>query len=82
MNVIYTKLAKLENQIQNIGDNIQIDEDKVQLDVPEYDPDIDGLVDPRPQQNSVVVSVQEAHNTPDSGTIDAINSEEESTGRD
>ena len=80
VNVIFTKLTKLETQIQNITDKIKTDQDEVQIYAPDYDPDIDGLEIQRVHYNSVIVSVQELLTASDPGSLNASNIEE-TTGR-
>ena len=84
LNLLYSKLAKIETQLQNNCKHIPPNGDEVQIDAPDYDPDIDGPLAPGKQQtsNSAVVSVQEKFTLPDSVSIDASITEENITSRD
>ena len=82
VNVIFTRLAKLEIQIQNISDKIKMDQNEVQIDALDFDPDIDGPETQWVHHNTVVVSVHELLTSSDAGFLNASNPEEKTTDRD
>ena len=47
VNIILSRLTKLENDIQKLTEKITMEQDMVQIDAPDFDPDIDG---PNPQK--------------------------------
>ena len=50
-----------------------MDQDTVQLNAPDFDPDIDGPTTPRAHNNTVIVSVQEHLNLPEQDSSHATN---------
>ena len=59
INVILSRLANLENDIQKLAEKFPMEQDTVQIDTPDFDPNIDGPDLQRVHHNTVVVSVQE-----------------------
>ena len=69
INVILSGIAKLENDIQKLTEKFTMEQDTVQIDAPDFDPDID---EPNPQRvhhNTVVVSVQKLFTSPEPESI-------------
>ena len=84
LNLLYSKLAKIELQIHHNCKHTPPNGDEVQIDAPDNDLDTDGPVAPGEQQtsNSVIVSVQEIFTLPESVSLDALITEEDLTSRD
>ena len=82
VNVILSRLTKLENNIQKLTKKITTEQDMVQIDVPDFDPDIDGPNPQRVHNNTVVVSVQELFTSPEPESINATSTQEEATDSD
>ena len=59
-----------------------MEQDTVQINTPDFDPDIDGPNPPRTCNNTVVVSVQEHLISPEPEVSDAVNFQEEDTDGD
>ena len=59
-----------------------MEQDTIQINTPDFDPDINGLNIPRAHNNTVVVSVQEWLTLPELELSDATNFQEETTDRD
>ena len=82
ISVILSRITKLENDIQKLTEKFTTEQDKVQIDSPDFDPNIDG---PNPQMahhNTVVVSVQELFTSPEPESIDATSTQEEAADSD
>ena len=58
INSIYTKLAQLESQVQQHCMYPHCQADFIQIDAPDYDPDIDGENQPQPHNKRVTISIQ------------------------
>ena len=41
VNVIFSRLTKLENEIQKLAEKFKMDQDDIQIDALDFDPDID-----------------------------------------
>ena len=81
-NVILSRITKLANDIQKLTEKLSTEQDMVQIDAPDFDPDI-GRPDPqRAHHNTVVVSVQELFTSPKPESIDATNTQEEAADSD
>ena len=76
INVILSRITKLENNIQKLVEKFTTEQDTVQIDTPDFDPDIDGPDPQRVHHNTVEVSVQELFTSPKSQSIDATNTQE------
>ena len=63
INNILPHIMKLEQTILQLQQKITTEQDTVQINAPDFDPDIDGPNLPRTHNNTAVVSVQE-HLTP------------------
>ena len=59
INNILPCITKLEATILQLQQKITMEQDTVQINAPDFDPDIDGPNTPRTHNNTVVVSVQE-----------------------
>ena len=59
-----------------------MEQDTIQINAPDFDPDIDGPNLPRAHNNTAVVSVQEQLTSPEPEISDATNSQEENSDRD
>ena len=77
VNVILSRLTKLENDIQKLTEKFTMEQDMVQIDVPDFDPDIDGPNPQRVHHNTVVVSVQELFTSSEPESINATSTQEE-----
>ena len=82
VNVILSRLTKLENDIQKLTEKIAMEQDTMQIDAPDFDPDIDGPNPQRVHNNTPVVSVQELFTLPEPESIDATSTQEEATDSD
>ena len=77
INNILPHIIKLEQTVLELQKHITMDHDRVQLNTPDYDLDIDGAQLPRRHTNTAVVLVQD-HFTPlDSETLDVTESQAE-----
>ena len=56
---ILPRITKLEQTILQLQQKITMEQDTVQINTPDFDPDIDGQQPPRSHTNTAVVSVQE-----------------------
>ena len=81
INAILSRITKLENDIQKHTEKLTMEQDMVQIDAPDFDPDIDG---PNPQwvHHTVVVSVQELFTSPEPKSINATNTRKEAADND
>ena len=77
VNVILLRITQLENNIQKLTQKFTMEQDTVQIDAPDFDPDIDGLDTQRAHHNTVVVTVHELFTSLEPESIDASNTEEE-----
>ena len=68
---------KLEQTILKLQQKITMDQDRVQINAPDYDPDIDGPHHPRQHANTAVVSVQDHFTLSESEILDAAKSQAE-----
>ena len=82
INNILPCITKLEETILQLQQNITTEQDTVQINAPDFDPDIDRPNPPRTHNNGVVVSVQEHLTSPEPEVSDAANFQEEDTDGD
>ena len=82
VNVILSRITKLENDIQKLMEKFTMEQDTVQIDAPDFDPNNDRPNPQRAHHNTVVVSVQELFTSPESESIDATNTQEEAADGD
>ena len=59
-----------------------MEQDTVQIDAPDFDPDIDGPDLQKAHHNTVVVSVQELFTSPEPESFNATNTQEEAADSD
>ena len=81
MNNILPCITKLEDVIHKFDQKLTKEQDIIQINAPEFDPDIDGPNIPRPHNNTVVVLVPEWLTSPESELSDTTNFQE-TTDRD
>ena len=82
INVILSRITKLENNIQKLIEKFTMEQDMVQIDASDFDPDIDGPNPQRVHHNTVVVSVQELFTSPEPQSIEATSTHEEAADSD
>ena len=82
VNVILSKITKLEADIQKFTEKFTIEQDTVQIDAPDIDPDIDGPDTQWAHHTTAVVSVHELFTSLEPESVDASNTQEETTDRD
>ena len=61
INGILPRIAKLEDTIHKLNHKLTMEKDTIQINAPDFDPDIDGPNITRAHNNAFVVSVQEQH---------------------
>ena len=71
INNILPCITKLEETILQLQYKITTEQDTIQINAPDFDPDIDGPNPPRTHNNTVVVSVQEHLTSPEPEVSDA-----------
>ena len=59
VNIIFSRLTKLETEIQILTAIVKVEQDNVQLDAPDCDPDIDGPDTQQAHNTTAVVSIHE-----------------------
>ena len=77
INSILPRITKLEQNVLELQQKITMDQDRVQINAPDYDPDIDGPQHPRRHTNTAVVSVQDHFTPPESEISDVTESQAE-----
>ena len=82
VNVIFARITKLEADIQKLTGKLMMEQDAVQIDALDFDPDIDGPDIQEAHHTTAVVSVHELFTSPEPESIDASNTQEETTDRD
>ena len=82
INNILPCITKLEATILQLQQKITMEQDTVQINAPDFDPDIDGLNTLSTHNNTVVVSVQGHLNSPEPEVSDAADFQEDDTTRD
>ena len=81
VNVIFSRLTKLEADIQNLTEKFKTEQDAVQIDALDFDPDIDRPNTQQAHHTTLVVSAHELLTSPDPESADASNTQEEITDR-
>ena len=81
VNVIFSRITKLEADIQKLTEKFTTDQDAIQIDALDFDPDIDRPDTQWVHHTTVVVSVHELFTSPEPESIDASNTQEETTDR-
>ena len=79
---ILPRITKLEEAILQLEQKFTTEQDIVQINVPEFNPDIDGPNSPRAHNNTAVVSVQEQLASPKLDISDVTDFQGENTHRD
>ena len=82
INVILSRITKLEANIQKLTQKFTTEQDTVQIDAPDFDPDIDRPDTHWAHCTTAVVSVHELFTSPKPESVDASNTQEETTDRD
>ena len=82
INVFFSRITKLEADIQKLTEKFTMEQDTVQINAPDFDPDINRTDTQWAHHNTAVVSVHELFTSPEPESIDASNTQEETTDRD
>ena len=82
VNVILSRITKLEDNIQKFTEKVTTEQDTVQIDAPDFDPDIDGPDTQQAHHTTAVVSIHELFTSPEPESINASNTQEETTDKD
>ena len=82
VNVILSRITKLENDIQKLMEKVTMEQDTVQIDTSDFYPDIDEPDPQRVHHNTVIISVQELFTSPKPESINATNTQEEAADND
>ena len=81
INNILPHITKLEDAIHKLNQKLTTEPDTIQINTPDFDPDIDGPNIPRAHNNTAVVSVQDQLTSPEPELSDATNFQEKNTDR-
>ena len=82
VNVIFSRITKFEADIQKLMEKFMTEQDAVQIDAPDIDPDIDRPDTQWVHHTTAIVSVHELFTSSDPESINASNTQEETTDRD
>ena len=82
INAILSGITKLGADIQKFTKNFTTEQDTVQIDAPDFDPDINRPGTQWAHHTTAVVSVHELFTSTEPESIDASNTQEETTDRD
>ena len=82
INAIFSRITKLEANIQKLTEKFITEQDAVRIDVLDFDPDINRPDTQWAHHTTVVVLVHELFTSPESESADATNTQEETTDRD
>ena len=82
VNVIFSRINKLEANIQKLTKKFTMEQDTVQIDAPDFGPDINRPDTQWAYHITAVVSVHELFTSPEPESADASNTQEEITYRD
>ena len=82
VNVIFSRITKLDTDIQKLTQKFTTEQDTVQIDALDFDPDINGPDTQWAHHTTVVVSIHELFTSPELESTDATNTQEETTSRD
>ena len=82
INVILSRITKLEANIQKFTTKFTTEQDTVQIDAPNFDPDIDGPDTQWAHYTTAIVSVHELFTSPEPESVDASNTQDKTTDRD
>ena len=75
-------ITKIEADVQKLTEKFMMEQDIVQIDAPDFDPDIDGPDTQWAHHTTAVVSVHELFTSPEPESINVSNTQEETTDRD
>ena len=81
VNVIFSRITKLETDIQKVTEKFMMEQDTAQLDAPDFDPDINGPDTQPVHHTTAVVSIHELFTSQEPESADASNTQE-TTDRD
>ena len=76
VNVIFSRITKLEADIQKLTEIFTTEQDAVQIDGRDFDPHIDGPDTQQVHHTIAVVSVHELFTSPEQESINASNTQE------
>ena len=76
INVIFSRLTKLEVNIQNLTEKSKTEQDDIQIDALDFDRDIDGPDTQWVHHTTAVASVHELLTSPDPDSFNASNTQE------
>ena len=76
INVILSRITKLEADVQKFTKKFTIEQDTVQIKAPDFDPDINGPDTQWAHHTTAVVSVHELFTSPKQESNDASNTQE------
>ena len=82
INVIFSRVNKLEADTQKLTKKVTMEQDTVQIDAPDFDPDINKPDTKQAHHTTTVVSVDELFTSPEPESTDASNTHEKTTDRD
>ena len=82
INNILPHITKLEDAILMLKQKFTMEQDTIQINAPDFNPDIDGPNFLRAYNNTAIVSVQEQLTSPEPEISDATDFQEEDTDRD
>ena len=82
INVIFSRMTKLEADIQKLTEKFMMEQDTIKIDAPDFDSDIDRPDTQWAHHTTAVVSIHELFTSPQPKSADAINTPEETTDRD
>ena len=82
VNVIFSRITKLKADIRKLTGKFMMEHNTVQIDAPDFDPDIDRPNTQRAHHTTAVVSIHELFTSPGPESTDASNTQEESKDRD
>ena len=82
INVILSRITKLETDIQKFTKTFTMEQDTVQIDAPDFDPDVDGPDTQWVHNTTVAVSIHELLTSPEPESVNASNKQEKTTDRD
>ena len=82
INVIFSRIKKLKADIQKLIDKFTMKQDTVQIYAPDFNPDVDRPDTQQVHYTTAVVSNHELFTSPEPESVNATNTQEETTYRD
>ena len=82
INVILSRITKLQADIQKFTKNFTTEQDTVQIDAPDFDPDINGPDTQWVHHTAAIVSVHELFTSTEPESLDASNTQDKTADRD